>query len=218
MRPITLHKNTLYFYSILLVFSLLLISCETYNNPKADAYIQKQTIIYQAENRSDLIVWKLDSENETYVIPFNGIDPIFLPTQTEIGSQQPYKSLAQYCNGLNLTSSERESIAPYIHQYEKLQKEIYNLTEELKSENINALKSYKSELLSKLNGGTLTQIQYDKLLTETEGTFVTNLRHKYNESKIMIASSTHLHQVLEGIEVSLSEKSWDRFVSLLIEE
>lgn len=204
--------------SIFFVFSLLLLSCDTQKNPKADAYVQKQTIIYQAENRSDLIIWKIDIEKETYEIPFNGLDPIFLPSLLETSTQQSYKSLSQYCHELNLNSTERELIAPHIYQYEKLQNDIYWLTEELKNENMLALINYKKELLSRLNGGTLTKIQYDILLTEAQGTFITNLRHSYNESKIFIASTTHLHGVLDGIESSLSEKSWDRFVSLLKEK
>jgi hypothetical protein len=207
--------------SLFMLFTSIgfLASCETENNPMLESYIDKQNIIYEAEKRSDLIVWNLDVVNSQFEIPNYGLDPIFLPENAFLlMDKEPSMSLRSHCKQIELQSSEYENISRHLTHYENLQNDILDLAIELQQQAINSLNAYKSSLLDRLNGGTLTQVQYDLLLTNSEGTFILNLRHRYNESRIFTTSSSNLHTVLNDLEKSLSKKSWDRLLSLLKEK
>ena len=204
------------FLFISFVFSSLISSCETENNPKADAYIDKQQIVYNAEIRTDLIVWDIDIDNEKIIIPNNGLDDLFLPFSPQnLNDAQSFQNLKFYIDQSALSQAEKEHAARALIQYYILQTEIVGLTQELIDYQLDSLKRYKIVLLARLNGGTLTQVQYDQLLTNSKETFIKTLRHSYNESRILIASSQNLHEVLSELERNLSKKSWDRFVSLV---
>ena len=204
------------FLFISFVFSFLFISCETENNPKADAYIDKQQIVYNAEIRTDLIVWDIDIDNEKVVIPNNGLDDLFLPFSPQnLNDAQSMQNLKFYIDKVGVTQAEKEHAARALNQYNIRQTEIVALTQELIDYQLDSLKRYKIVLLDRLNGGTLTQVQYDQLLTNSKETFIKTLRHSYNESRILIASSQNLHEALSELERTLSKKSWDRLVSLV---
>ena len=212
--PQYIQRPILFFISF--VFSFLFISCETENNPKADAYIDKQQIVYNAEIRTDLIVWDIDIENEKILIPNNGLDDLFLPFSPQnINDAQNPQNLKFYIDQAGVSQTEKEHANGALNQYDIRQTEIVGLTQELIDYQLDSLKRYKIVLLDRLNGGTLTQVQYDQLLTNSKETFIKTLRHSYNESRILIASSQNLHEVLNELERTLSKKSWDRLVSLV---
>lgn len=207
--------------SLFMLFTSIgfLASCETENNPMLESYIDKQNIIYEAEKRSELIVWNLDVVNSQFEIPNYGLDPLFLPENAFIATNQDHSlSLRSHCQKIELQSSEYENISRHLTHYENLQNDVLELANELQKQVIDSLNAYKLSLSERLNGGTLTQVQYDLLLTNSEETFLLNLRHSYNESRIFITSSNHLHTVLVDLEKSLSKKSWDRLLSRLKEK
>ena len=211
-----LKANYLFVFCLFIGF---LASCETERNPMLESYIDKQNIVYEAEKRSELIVWNLDVANSKFEIPNFGLDPLFLPEDAFTIKVQDYSStLRSHCNKAEFQSSEQENISRNLTQYENLQNEVLDLANELQQQAIDSLNAYKSSLSDRLNGGTLTQVQYDLLLTNAEETFLINLRHRYNESRIFITSSNHLHLVLDDLEKSLSKKSWDRLLSRLKEK
>ena len=211
-----LKANYLFVFCLFIGF---LASCETERNPMLESYIDKQNIVYEAEKRSELIVWNLNVANSKFEIPNHGLDPLFLPEDAfTIKAQDHSISLRSYCNKAELQSSEQENISRHLAQYENLQNEVLDLANELQQQTIDSLNAYKSSLSARLNGGTLTQVQYDLLLTNSRETFLLNLRHRYNEGRIFITSSNHLHTVLDDLEKSLSKKSWDRLLSSLKEK
>lgn len=211
-----LKANRLFVFCLFIGF---LASCETENNPMLESYIDKQNIVYEAEKRSELIVWNLDVANSKFEIPNYGLDPLFLPEDAfTIMVQAQSISLRSHCNKAEIQGSEQENISRHLTQYENLQNEVIDLANELQLQAIDSLNAYKSSLTERLNGGTLTQVQYDLLLTNAKETFLLNLRHRYNESRIFITSSNHLHTVLDDLEKSLSKKSWDRLLSRLKEK
>ena len=193
-----------------------LASCETSPNPMAQSFIDKQNIIYEAEKRSESIVWKIDLENNAIEIPNYGLDPLFIPEplylKRESISMNPLKS---ECKAASLSNSEFENISGYLHAFENSQTEIIELASTLKQNCIDSLILYKSDLNQRLDAGNLTKIQYDLLLTKAEETFVLDLRHRYNESKILTTSASNLREVLNEIEEVLSEKSWGRLTARL---
>lgn len=214
--PILQHIPRPIFFFILLVMNGLLSSCEMENNPKADAYIDKQQIVYNAEIRTDLIVWDIDIDNEKISIPNNGLDYLFLPfSQQTPTAVKTAEHLKLYIDQAGLLQSEKENITLALNQYNSRQTEIITLTQELINSQLDSLKRYKIVLLDRLNGGTLTQVQYDQLLTNSKETFIKTLRHSYNESRILIASSQNLHEILNELESILSKRSWDKLVSLV---
>lgn len=206
----------LFFLFISLILTALMSSCETENNPKADAYINKQQIVYNAEIRTDLIVWDINIQNEKITIPNNGLDDLFLPfSQLNPNNAHQAQHLKFYIDQASVSNTEKENAALSLNHYNVRQTEIIILTQELIQLQLDSLKRYKSVLLDRLNGGTLTQVQYDQLLTNSKETFMTALRHKYVESRIFMESSRNLHEALNDLEISLSKKSWDKLVSLV---
>lgn len=202
-----------------LIFIGFFASCETEQNPMASSYIDKQNIVYNAEKRSELLVWELDASRGILTIPNDGLDPLFLPEsypfKNELNTSKP---LRRYSKQSQLSESELERIAPYLTYFENQQNEIIMVSKELQKSCLDSLAIFKNELLIRLNEGTVTQVQYDLLLTKSEETFIVNLRHRYNESRILTTSSSNLHKVLNDLEKSLSKKSWESLISQLKQE
>lgn len=202
-----------------LVFTGFFASCETEQNPIKSSHLHKQNIVYNAEKRTDLLIWKLDVDQAVLTIPNDGLDPLFLPENYSFNNlSNTVKPLRYFCKQSQLSETEFEKISPSLIYYENQQHAIIEVARELQKSCLDSLDNFKKDLSNRLNEGTITQVQYDLLLTKSEETFLINLRHKYNESRILIASSSNLHKVLDDIEKSLSKKSWESLISHLMQE
>lgn len=65
----------------------------------------------------------------------------------------------------------------------------------------------------RLDQKIISKIQYDQIMTDIEDTFLTILRSKYVEQKILISSSTNYRCLLTEIQNTLTEKQWEEFFS-----
>ena len=204
---------------VLLLGIGFLASCETSPNPRAQSFIDKQNIIYEAEKRTESIVWEIDLEQNSIEMANYGLDPLFIPESLFNNTESnPINPLKTECRNTQFSNSEFENISGYLDAFENRQIEIIDLANSLKQNCIDSLIAYKTSLNQRLNAGNLTQIQYDLLLTKAEETFIQDLRHRYNESKILTTSASNLKVVLNEIEEVLSEKSWGRFMARLKEK
>lgn len=211
--------NKLYFLAIGLALNILS-SCEVESNPLETAYIDIQQIVINAEKRSESLKWNLDVSNEQFQIENAGLDALFVPAKFTHNTQDiNIRDLRYYINQ-ELSAQEKEAsyIESYVSHYESQQQTIITLAQELQQSTLDSLKSYKKNLLKRLNDGTITQIQYDDLLTRSKETFIIYLRHKYQESRIINGSSQNLNEVLNHLPTKLSQKSWERLRTRLKQE
>lgn len=212
------YSHLLFKWSILVLIGFFT-SCETEQNPMENSYFDKQNIVYNAEKRTDQLVWELDVNQAILTIPNDGFDPLFLPENYPFKEvSNTTKPLRHFCRQSQFSETEFEKIHPLLNYFENQQNEIIKVARELQKSCLDSLISFKNDLSIRLNEGTITQIQYDLLLTKSEETFLVNLRHKYNESRVLITSSSNLHEVLNNLEKTLSKKSWESLISRLMQE
>jgi hypothetical protein len=207
-------------FSLCLVFFIVgrfFASCETETNPLVQAALDKQQIVYEAEKRSEMLSWEIHLHTDSILLKQNGLDALYLTASFPL-PYSPIKTLTKRIESSGITSSEKKSIQAYLLQYENLQNDVIQRSNERIKEAQITFYHEKSRLTTRLNRQEITMVQYDNLITNLRETILKDLRHRYNESRIFTTSSVNLQHVLSDIHLQLSSKSWDRLRSALLEK
>lgn len=198
-------------FSILIAL-LVLSSCGQEENPIQTWETNKKEIIYHAEQSSKNAAWSIDSERQKIVVEHLGLSPLYLPNQLDIEIQPQQKNLYQLTLQLGLSPMTHPTTFKKLLDYDDKQMKVCHRILALKSHCEDSLKNYQKQILNDLNSDKINDIQYDRLMTNLEGTFLSFLRQELYNAQVLVTSSENLRRLLDELETTMEMKQWDEFL------
>jgi hypothetical protein len=196
----------------MILFSLS--SCGMEANPVEEWESAKREVIYKAEKETEEAHWSVDIENETLFVKHLGLSPLFLSEEKSDEFHLRESSLFGIAQSLNLGNNSLLAQA-FLDEYNRHQHATEVRITELQQHVSDSLKSYKNLLETKLSDGRISKIQYDHLMTSSEGTFKAIIRQELYKAHVVVSSSKNLRRLLDDIQQVLEKKKWDEFLNRL---
>ena len=202
--------------SVLALISVLILSsCGQEENPIQTWETNKKEIIYHAEQSSKNAVWSIDSERQKVEVDNLGLSPLYLPNQFNIEIQPHQKNLYQLTLQMGLSPTSHPITFKRIAKYDDQQMEVCQRVMAVKSYCEDSLKNYQNQIFNDLNSDKINDIQYDRLMTNLEGTFLSFLRQELYNAQVLVTSSENLRRLLDELEATMEAKQWDEFLLFL---
>ena len=198
-----------------LIAVLILSSCGPEENPIQTWDTNKKEIIYNAEQSSKNAVWRINSERQKIEVEHLGLSPLYLPNQLYIEIQPHQKNLYQLTLEMGLSPTSHPITCKRIANYDGQQMEVCQRVIAVKSFCEDSLKNYQKQIFNELNSDIINEVQYDHLMTDLEGTFLSFLRQELYNAQVLVTSSENLRKLLDELETTMETKQWDEFLLFL---
>ncbi len=193
-------------------FLIFIVGCEKSENPYVKSANQKESIVFKAESRSEKYCWHIDSVSHDLSIENWGLDPLYIPTESNSQNKTNYKSLEYY---ISTTGIKNNSVDSILKIYFSKQIIIIARVNELVYSFNSQIDSFLNLQKHRLDGRIIDKKLYDQILTDCRKTFSELFRQEYYKANIRSSSSIELYKALSSIENKLSSKEWERLVLIL---
>jgi hypothetical protein len=183
-------------------------------NPVQEWESAKKEVIYKAEKETEEAQWTIDIENEIIYVKHLGLSPLFLSKEKCTEFELEESSLFGIAKSINM---EQLSFAAqtFLDEYNRYQQATEIHIAEIKTHVKDSLKSYKNMLEIKLSDGRINKVQYDNLMTTSEGIFKAFIRQALYRAHVVVSSTENLRRVLDDIQQVLDKEKWAEFLNRL---
>jgi hypothetical protein len=193
-------------FFLLLIF---IVGCEKSENPYIKSANQKESIVFNAESRSEKFCWHVDSASHELSIDNWGLDPLYIPTESNSKHETNYQTLEYYISTTGINNNSVDSI---LQNYYSNQIITISRVNELVNSFNSQIDSFLNLQKQRLDGRIIDKKHYDQILTDCGETFSELFRQEYYKANIRSSSSIELYKALSSIEKAISAKEWDRLI------